>query len=290
MTLDATTAAASPLAIICGGGSLPQAVAQAVDRTGRRCVLFAIRGWAEPAAVEAFPHHWVDLGRYGRFRRLMQAEGCRDVVFIGTVLRPSLTQIRLDWETVRVLPDVWRAFHGGDNHLLSGVGRILGGHGYRLIGAHEVAPDILVPEGPLGRCAPSARDMADIAVALDLLRATSPFDVGQGAVVADRHVLAVEAAEGTDGMLDRVADLRRQGRIQTRPGVGVLVKAAKIGQDHRFDLPTIGPKTVDGVARAGLAGLAVVAGATIMAEPQEIVRQANAAGVFTAGVRPPQAE
>lgn len=290
MTLDATTTAASPLAIICGGGSLPRAVAQAVDRTGRRCVLFAIRGWAEPAVVEAFPHHWVDLGRYGRFRRLMQAEGCRDVVFIGTVLRPSLTQIRLDWETVRVLPDVWRAFHGGDNHLLSGVGRILGGHGYRLIGAHEVAPDILVPEGPLGRCAPSARDMADIAVALDLLRATSPFDVGQGAVVADRHVLAVEAAEGTDGMLDRIADLRRQGRIQTRPGVGVLVKAAKIGQDHRFDLPTIGPKTVDGVARAGLAGLAVVAGATIMAEPQEIVRQANAAGVFTAGVRPPQAE
>ena len=290
MRLDATTTAASPLAIICGGGSLPQAVAQAVDRTGRRCVLFAIRGWADPAAVEAFPHHWVDLGRYGRFRRLMQAEGCRDVVFIGTVLRPSLTQIRLDWETVRVLPDVWRAFHGGDNHLLSGVGRILGGHGYRLIGAHEVAPDILVPEGPLGRCAPSARDMADIAVALDLLRATSPFDVGQGAVVADRHVLAVEAAEGTDGMLDRIADLRRQGRIQTRPGVGVLVKAAKIGQDHRFDLPTIGPKTVDGVARAGLAGLAVVAGATIMAEPQEIVRQANAAGVFTAGVRPPQAE
>ena len=290
MTLDATTTDAAPLAIICGGGSLPQAVAQAVDRTGRRCVLFAIRGWAEPAAVEAFPHHWVDLGRYGRFRRLMQAEGCRDVVFIGTVLRPSLTQIRLDWETVRVLPDVWRAFHGGDNHLLSGVGRILGGHGYRLIGAHEVAPDILVPEGPLGRCAPSARDMADIAVALDLLRATSPFDVGQGAVVADRHVLAVEAAEGTDGMLDRIADLRRQGRIQTRPGVGVLVKAAKIGQDHRFDLPTIGPKTVDGVVRAGLAGLAVVAGATIMAEPQEIVRQANAAGVFTAGVRPPQAE
>ena len=290
MTLDATTAAASPLAIICGGGSLPQAVAQAVDRTGRRCVLFAIRGWADPAAVEAFPHHWVDLGRYGRFRRLMQAEGCRDVVFIGTVLRPSLTQIRLDWGTVRVLPDVWRAFHGGDNHLLSGVGRILGGHGYRLIGAHEVAPDILVPEGPLGRCAPCARDRADIAVALDLLRATSPFDVGQGAVVADRHVLAVEAAEGTDGMLDRIADLRRRGRIQTRPGVGVLVKAAKIGQDHRFDLPTIGPKTVDGVARAGLAGLAVVAGATIMAEPQEIVRQANAAGVFTAGVRPPQAE
>jgi DUF1009 family protein len=288
MTLDATPAAASPLAIICGGGSLPRAVAEAVDRTGRRCVLFAIRGWAEPAAVTAFPHHWIDLGRYGRFRRLMQAEGCRDVVFIGTVLRPSVSHIRLDWETIRVLPDVWRAFHGGDNHLLSGVGRILGGHGYRLIGAHEVAPDILVPEGPLGRLAPSPRDRADIALALGLLRATSPFDVGQGAVVADRHVLALEAAEGTDRMLDRIADLRQQGRIQTKSGVGVLVKAAKVGQDRRFDLPTIGPKTVEGVARAGLAGLAVVAGATIMAEPQEIIRQANATGVFAVGVRSPQ--
>lgn len=290
MTLDATTTAASPLAIICGGGSLPRAVAEAVDRSGRRCVLFAIRGWAEPSAVAGFTHHWIDLGRYGRFRRLMQAEGCRDVVFIGTVLRPSIAHIRLDWETVRVLPDIWRAFHGGDNHLLSGVGRILGTHGYRLIGAHEVAPDILVPEGPLGQFAPSARDMADIALALDLLRATSPFDIGQGAVVADRHVLALEAAEGTDRMLDRVADLRRQGRIQTKPGIGVLVKAAKVGQDHRFDLPTIGPKTVEGVARAGLAGLAVVAGATIMAEPQEIVRQANVAGVFTVGVQSPQTQ
>lgn len=282
---DDSFKAAAPLAIICGGGSLPRVVAEAVDRAGRRCVLFPIRGWAEPATVAAFPHYWIDLGKYGRFRRLMQTEGCRDIVFIGTVLRPSLAQIRLDWETIKTLPAIFRAFRGGDNHLLSTLGRILDGHGYRLIGAHEIAPDILVPEGPLGRLAPSARDAADIALALDFLRATSPFDVGQAAVVAERHVLAVEAAEGTDRMLERVAELRRQGRIQTRPGIGVLVKAAKIGQDHRFDLPTIGPKTVEGVGRAGLAGIAVVAGATIMAEPQEIVRRADAAGVFAVGVR-----
>ncbi len=284
MTHDAPEAAA-PLAIICGGGSLPRAIAEAVDRTGRRCVLFPIRGWAEPSAVADFPHHWIELGKYGRFRRLMQIEGCRDIVIIGAVLRPSIAQIRLDWETIKALPAVFRAFRGGDNHLLSNLGRILDGHGYRLIGAHEIAPDILVPDGPLGRLAPSARDEADIAFALDLLRATSSFDVGQAAVVADRHVLAVEAAEGTDRMLDRVAELRRQGRIRTRPGIGVLVKAAKIGQDHRFDLPTIGPKTIEGVGRAGLAGLAA-AGATIMAEPQEIVRRADAAGVFAIGVRP----
>lgn len=276
----------SPLAIICGGGSLPRTIAESVGRSGRRCIMFPVRGWAEPDAVAAFRHHWIDLGAFGRFQRLMQAEGCRDIVFIGTILRPSVSQLRLDWGTVRVLPKVWRAFRGGDDHLLSGVGRIFSAHGYRLIGAHEVVPDILVPEGALGRLAPSERDTADIGLGLELLKAMSPFDVGQAAVVANRHVLAVEAAEGTDRLLARIAELRRDGRIRTKPGTGVLVKAAKVGQDHRFDLPAIGPKTIDGVAQAGLAGLAAVAGSAIMVEPQELIRRADAAGVFAFGVPP----
>lgn len=278
----------SPLAIICGGGSLPGAVAAQVSASGRRVVLFAVRGWADPAVVSAFPHHWVDLGRYGGFRRLMQTEGCRDLVFIGTLLRPSLGQIKFDWPTLRELPRIVRAFKGGDDHMLSSFGRILAEDGFRIVGAHEVAPDILVSEGQLGRCAPSERDRADIAFALDLLHAISPFDVGQAAVVADRHVLAIEAAEGTDGVLDRLVALRSAGRIRSPRGVGVLVKAPKAKQNRRFDLPTIGPQTVAGVARAGLAGLAVVAGATIIAEPQEAIAEANAAGVFVTGARVPE--
>lgn len=286
MTPEAAREDASPLAMICGGGSLPGTIAELVEHSGRRCVLFPVRGWAEPDTVAAFRHHWIDLGAFGRFQRLMRAEGCRDIVFIGTILRPSILQLRLDWGTVKVLPKVWRAFRGGDDHLLSGVGRIFAAHGYRLVGAHEVAPDILVPEGALGRLTPSERDTADIGLGLELLQAMSPFDVGQAAVVANRHVLAVEAAEGTDRMLTRIAELRQDGRIRTTPGTGVLVKAAKIGQDHRFDLPAIGPKTIDGVARAGLAGLAAVAGSAVMAEPQELARRADAAGVFAFGVRP----
>src|SRR5262249_20091607 len=124
-----------------------------------------------------------------------------------------------------------------------------------------------MPEGLLGRLHPSERDHADIATGLALLDATSPFDVGQAVVVADHRVLAVEAAEGTDQMLARLADMRRSGRIVTPARRGVLVKAAKHGQDRRIDLPSIGPRTVEGTARAGLAGIAVVAGSTVMAEP-----------------------
>jgi DUF1009 family protein len=140
-----------------------------------------------------------------------------------------------------------------------------------------------VPEGELASRQPTARDQSDIARALELLAATGRFDIGQAAVVADGRVLAIEAAEGTDHMLSRIADLRRSGRVHE--GVGVLVKAPKPQQDQRMDLPAIGPSTIEGVARAGLAGLAVVAGAAIIAEPERVMRLADAAGVFVVGVR-----
>ncbi len=148
------------------------------------------------------------------------------------------------------------------------MGRLLEQEGFRLLGAHEVAPEILMPEGTLGHMQPSERDRADIALGLDYLHAAGPFDIGQAVVVAGRHILAVEAIEGTDQMLERVATLRANGRLRASAGTGVLVKAPKPGQDRRFDLPTIGPQTVENAARAGLAGIAVVAGATIMAEPR----------------------
>jgi DUF1009 family protein len=102
--------------------------------------------------------------------------------------------------------------------------------------------------------------------------------------VAGKQVLAVEAAEGTDQMLARVAEMRVNGRLRAASGAGVLVKAAKPAQDRRFDLPSIGPQTIAGVARAGLAGIAVIAGETIIAEPDEVVREADRAKVFVTGV------
>ena len=273
-----------PLAVICGGGALPFAVADAVGKRGRRVVLFAIRGWADPQRVAAYPHHWASFGQFGWFCRVAQREGCRDVVLIGSVVRPAIWKIRPDFKTLRLLPRIVGLLRGGDNRLLKGVAAIFEEHGFRLVGAHEVAPDILMPEGPLGRERPSARDQADIATALALLEATSPFDVGQAVVVADSRVLAIEAAEGTDRMLARIAELRQGGRI-TDARRGVLVKAAKRGQDRRVDLPSIGPRTVEGAARAGLAGIAVVSGSTIIAEAGLTGAAADRERLFVIGVR-----
>jgi DUF1009 family protein len=275
--------AGAPLAMICGGGSLPLAVADSVAARGRKVLLFPLRGAADPKDFAGRDHTWVHLGQFGTVARIARANGCRDIVCLGSVVRPSLWRLWPDLFTLKVLPQVVKAFRGGDDHLLSSVGRVIEAHGFRLLGAHEVAPEILVPEGALGRVQPSAHARDDIALGFDYLRAAGPFDIGQAVVVADRHVLAVEAAEGTDAMLTRVAQLRASGRIRAAAGDGVLVKAPKPKQDRRFDLPSIGPQTVNGVVRAGLAGVAVASGETIVAQPEALVAAADRAGIFVIG-------
>lgn len=275
---------AGPLGIICGGGALPFAVADAVLRNGRGVMLFAIEGAADRSRIASYPHQWVKLGQFGRFRRVAADASCRDIVFIGNLVRPALSGIWLDFATLRVLPRVAAAMRGGDDRLLTGVAKIFEIYGFRLLGAHEVAPEILIAEGPIGRRKPSARDAADIEIGLALLDAIGRFDVGQAAVVIGGRVVAVEGAEGTDGMLARIAEMRRTGRIRTPIGAGVLVKAAKPGQDHRFDLPAVGPQTVAGLARAGLAGIAAVAGEVLISEPHLVQVAADRTRLFVLGV------
>lgn len=274
----------SPVGIYCGGGALPFTVAEAVLRQGRKPVLFPIKHFADPVRVAAYEHHWVPLGKFGLLRKLARQAGCRDIVFIGAVVRPRLSQVRLDWATIKLLPRIAAGFRGGDDGLLTAIGKMFEDHGFRLVGPHELAPEILVPRGVLGGIAPRDRDRADIARGLAVLDATGMFDIGQGAVVADNRVLAIEAAEGTDEMLRHIAELRGAGRIRSPTGAGVLVKAPKRSQDRRFDLPSIGPQTVEGVTRAGLAGIAVVAGGSVVVDPQKLTTLADRNGVFVVGI------
>ena len=150
--------AADPVAVVCGGGSLPATVADALIAQGRGVVMFPLYGWADPAEVARFRHHWIHIGQLGRFSRLAHGEGCRDLVMIGTLVRPTVRQLRLDFETLRVMPRIIRAYRGGDDHLLSGVGRILEDYGFRLVGAQR-------PTWPTGAricgatsCAPTNRN------------------------------------------------------------------------------------------------------------------------------------
>jgi DUF1009 family protein len=145
-----------PLAIVCGAGNMPYRVADAVIGRGRRVVLLALVGWADPLQVERYQHHWARLGQLGRLSRIARQEGCRDVVFIGALTRPAITQLRFDLATLMVLPRIIKAFAGGDDHLLTRVCRLVEDRGFRLLGAHEVAPEILVPAGPAAMRPPSA--------------------------------------------------------------------------------------------------------------------------------------
>src|SRR6202789_3320418 len=248
---------------MAGGGVMPFAVADSLIARGIDPVVFALKGACDPVAAERFRHHWISVGQLGRAEKLFRAEHCRNLVFIGTLVRPALSEIRLDWATIRVARRVWAAYRGGDDHLLSGIGRILERDGFRMMGVKDVAPDLLMPEGCLTRMAPDEDSVADIARGREVLRALSPFDIGQAVVVIDGHVVGVEDIEGTDELLARIAALRAASRIRAGKGRGVLVKAPKSKQDLRFDLPTIGPRTVEGAAAAGLSGVAVVAGNTV---------------------------
>jgi DUF1009 family protein len=274
----------SPVGLIAAGGVMPFAVADSLIARGIDPVVFALKGACDSAAVQRFRHHWISVGQVGKAEKLFRAENCRDLVFIGTLVRPALSEIRLDWGTVRVIGRVWAAFRGGDDHLLSGIGRILEQDGFRMVGIKDVAPDLLMPAGCISRAAPDENAVADIARGREVLRALSPFDIGQAAIVIDGHVVGVEDIEGTDGLLARVARLRAEGRIRAKASRGVLVKAPKSGQDLRFDLPTMGPRTVEGAAAAQLAGIAIVAGNTIVVEPQVMIEAADAAGLFVTGV------
>ena len=263
---------------------MPFAVADSLTARSIDSVVFALKGACDPLAAARFRHHWISVGQLGRAEKLFRAENCRNLVFIGTLVRPGLSEIRLDWGTLRVLGRVWAAFRGGDDHLLSSIGRILEQDGFRMVGIRDVAPDLLMPEGCVTRKKPDGSAMADIAKGRDVLRALSPFDIGQAVVVIDGHVVGVEDIEGTDGLLARVVRLRAEGRIRAKTARGVLVKAPKSGQDLRFDLPTVGTRTVEGAAAALLAGVAIVAGNTLVAEPQTMIDAADAAGLFVVGL------
>jgi DUF1009 family protein len=260
-----TQAAGRGLGIIAGGGPLPARVAAAGQAAGRAIFILGLEGFADPAVLAPWPHAIVRLGRIGRILELLRAHGCQDLVMIGPVRRPSLLHLRPDAEGTRMLGRIGRAAFMGDDGLLAAVIKVLHEEGFRVIGAHEVMQQALAPAGLLGRYAPDATAMVDIARGVGVARLLGGADVGQCCVVQQGLVLAVEAIEGTDAMLARCAALRRDGD---------------------GDLPTIGPLTVQGAAAAGLRGLAFEAGATIVAEREACVAAADAAGLFLLGLDP----
>ncbi|MEZ5926673.1 MAG: UDP-2,3-diacylglucosamine diphosphatase LpxI [Hyphomicrobiaceae bacterium] len=272
----------SPIGILAGGGGLPVELARSIVARGGRVHIVGLMGEAE-SAVEAFPHTWVKWGEVGGILKALDGAACKSLVIIGSVSRPDLANVRLDFGAIRNLPLLLSLKVGGDDSILSTIVRFFESKGLTVLGAHEVAPDLVAPVGPCGRRAPSKDDAKDIAHGTEVVRTLGRLDVGQGAVVARGYVLAVEAAEGTDEMLERAGRLRQWGEGKRR---GVLVKMSKPGQELRVDLPTIGPRTVELAARAGLAGLAIEASRVLIAGRDTVVSLADREGLFVFGVAP----
>lgn len=277
---SATTASDRPaLGIIAGGGGVPLVVARAAEAAGRPVVLFGIVGEAD-LDIEAFHHHWLRWGEIGRLFDLLSRERVGEVVICGAVNRPDFSAIRVDLGAVLSLPKILSLMVGGDDTVLKNVVRFLEDRGYKVLGAHQIAPELVGGKGSLGRFKPNGDAEADIAKGVEASLALGRLDIGQAVVAISGRVIAVEGIEGTDELLQRVADLRKRGRLKAAHRSGVLVKAAKPQQDLRVDLPTIGPRTVEMAVAAGLAGVAVEAGRVMIVDRPATIAAADAARLF----------
>lgn len=273
------------VALICGNGAFPLVAARAARQRGLEVFILGLKGLASEA-IEDFPHVWLSVGQLGAAFREMAARDIKDVCLIGGLGRPEFSDLRLDWGAIKRLPEIYRLMKGGDDHALKGVIRLIEGEGLRVIGVDTLAPELLAAPGPMNRL-PFPKDLAeDLTYGHDCLTALSAFDCGQALVLFHRRIIALEAAEGTDAMLVRVAELRDRGRWRAKRPAGLLIKAPKAGQDLRVDLPAMGPETVAAAAKAGLSGIAVEAGKVLILDRAAVAAQAEQAGLFLYGFTP----
>lgn len=268
------------LGLIAGGGALPLRVVQSCLEHGAPHFVIRLAGLANNS-LDAFEGETCGLGEAGKIIRLLKANNCDAVAMCGLVSRPDFSGLSLDWRGAAIMPRIVAAAGKGDGAILSVLVDTFEAEGFIVVGAEEVMGRLAVEEGAMSAISPTADDWADIRKAAEVVKALGPFDVGQGAVVIRGQVIAIEAAEGTDAMLERCAALR-----SSSSGVadgGVLVKRPKPGQELRVDLPTIGIRTIINAANAGLAGVAVEAGAALLVDAAEAVAEANARGLFLYG-------
>lgn len=265
------------LGVLAGAGKLPQELIAACRATGRDVFLLAIRNHTDDACVDGVEHVWVRLGAIGTALKHLREAGVEELCLAGQISRPSWRELMPDVRGTTFLARI--GFDRlGDAGLLDVIANGLEGEGFRIVGAHEVAPQLLAPVGTLTRRAPDEKEQEDIRRGYEIAKAIGELDVGQGAIVQQGLVLAVEAAEGTDAMIARAKGLARKGRG------GVLVKVPKPQQDRRLDLPTIGVRTIEAAVDAGLAGIAMAAGETLVVDRTAAVVAADRAGLFLVGI------
>lgn len=260
---------AAPIGLIAGSGRLPLLFAQAARRAGREVVVVAHEGETDPAMPAAA---WVKIGQLGRIAEVLRKAGVSEAVLCGGIRKPKLFDMRPDWLGVKTLARL-RSF--GDDAALRAIAAALEEQGVRIVSPLPLVPELLVARGPLGKRRFTDDQRADALAGLAAARAIGLADIGQTVVVKRGVILAVEAVEGTDACIARGGALGKEA---------VVVKARKPQQDERFDVPAVGPRTVDACLSAGCAALAIEAGTTLVLDRGELAEKADRAGIAVEGI------
>ena len=270
------------LGLIAGGGELPQAVAQRCDAEGRDLYVVRLDGFADPHLTR-WPGDDFGMAQIGAILKALKKNDCGAVCLAGIVNRPDFKNLKPDLKGASLLPGIVSAAAKGDDALLRKILSVFEAEGFAVEGADDILGGETLPEGALGALTPTKDQLADLKKALHVAEKSGELDIGQGAVVCDGLVLAVEAQEGTDAMLDRVAGLPADLRGRPGDARGALGKAPKPIQDLRVDMPVIGPRTLENAARAGLAGVGGIAGRLILIDRPAVIETADRLRLFVWG-------
>ncbi|MCB1477845.1 MAG: UDP-2,3-diacylglucosamine diphosphatase LpxI [Rhodobiaceae bacterium] len=271
------------IALVAGEGEMPCHLVRAGRAGGVDLVVYGIKGLCSDS-LEA--DHVFGLGELGRIKRQLAADGVERIAFSGRFYRPDYGAIEWDSGAVAVLPAILKTRLGGDDSALRTIRGVAASWGLDVAGPPDIAPELVAPAGPLSTKRPGRAQMRDIETGMQAIAGLGKYDIGQALVVHDQRIVAVEAAEGTDQMIARIAILREQGRLRAKPPSGVLVKAAKPDQELYIDMPVVGADTVRAAAKAGLAGIAFGAGEVLVATPEDVRAEAGRLGLFVIGVKP----
>lgn len=274
---SSTTPHVKKLGIIAGMGDLPRSIIDTCIQQNRPYFVVAIEDAADAHTVEQSPHIWVRLGAIGKALNALHDEGCEELVMAGRVKRPRLTSLRPDLKATKLLTRLGSNLLTGDDELLSAIVTFLEEEGFTVVGADNVVQELLTPEGLIGSIYPDKKAQSDIEFGAKIARTIGSLDIGQAVIVQNQYVLGVEAAEGTDELIRRCAAYKQEDKG------GVLVKVKKPSQEGRVDLPTIGVATVEAVAEAGFAGIAIEAGGSLLLHKRELARRADQLGIFVIG-------
>jgi UDP-2,3-diacylglucosamine hydrolase len=265
--------------IIAGNGRFPVIALETARRAGDEAVAIAIKEEASPEVERAASRcHWISLGELSKLIEICRSEQITQIMMAGQVKHAKIfSSIRPDWRLVKLLAALREK---NTDSLIGGVAKVLADEGIQLVDSTLLLKPLLAGVGSLTKRKPDADERRNIEYGRRIAHALASLDLGQSVAIADRACVALEAMEGTDAMLRRAARLV-EGKTLT------LVKSSSRRRHLLFDVPVIGPGTIDVMAETNTTALAIDAGRTLMLDRDDLVAKANAAGIAIVGEEPP---